>query len=176
MFHDAAHTDLLVAEPNSAGGRARNVQQVTHQARQLPHLTLNDGQGLFLNGVPAFLELKQLHGIEDGGKRIAKFMAEHSQELVFTAIQLGQFLLRLFAFGNVNDCRTAEFPLPLVVLGGNALDQRMHRLPVSEELDLAGLSGVGRQHPVAEISKRWTVFDGYELPEPPLDHGASIQA
>ena len=100
-FHDAAHGDLFLAKLNPAGDRARDVQQVTHQVRQLPHLTLNDGQGLLLNGVLAFLELKQLHGVEDGGKRVAKFMAKHGQKLVFTAVHFGQLLLRLFARGNV---------------------------------------------------------------------------
>ena len=68
--------------------------------RQLPHLTLNDGSGFLLNGVLAFLELKQLHGVEDGGKRVAKFMAEHSQKFIFAAVG---FLERMVELGILHD-------------------------------------------------------------------------
>ena len=51
-----------------------------------------------------------MHGIEDGGQGIAKFVAEHRQELVLAAVQVGQrrrLLLRqslqAAAFGDVPD-------------------------------------------------------------------------
>ena len=122
-FHDAVHGDLLLAKLNPAGDRAGDFQQVTDQVRQLPHLTLDDGQGLLLNGVLAFLELKQLHGVEDRGKRIAKFMAEHRQKLIFAAVQFGQLLLCLLPRGNIAHHGTAH--------GRTVSIMRLGRLPIA---------------------------------------------
>ena len=79
-------------------------------------------------------------------------------------------LVGALLLGDVDDRRAAEPVLPLAVPGGDALDQHIDRLAVLEDLDLAGLLGVGRQHPVAEIGKRGAVFQGHELAEPLLDH------
>ena len=77
---------------------------------------------------------------------------------------------------DVDDRRTAESLLPLAVMGGDALDQRIDRLPVLQDPDLTGLLGVGRQHPAAEIGKPSAVFRRHELAEPLVDHHAAVQA
>ena len=97
-LHDIAHADPLLAKPNAATGDARNVQQVIHQMFQLPHLTLNDIESLLLQWLFVLLQVKQLHGADQGGERVAQFMAEHRQKLVLAAVQLNQdlrLLLRL---------------------------------------------------------------------------------
>ena len=44
-------------------------------------------------------------------------------------------------------------------------DQHPNQRAVSLELDLAGVLGIGCQHPLKEISKRATIFRRHELPE-----------
>ena len=40
--------------------------------------------------VLVLLETQQLHGVEDGGQRVAEFVTQHRQELVLAAVQVGQ--------------------------------------------------------------------------------------
>ena len=88
-FHDAAHGDPFLAKLNPAGGDAGDFQQVIHEMFQLPQLTFDDAAGLLLDrGSRSLLETEQLHGVGDGGERVAQFVAEHRQELVLAVIGL----------------------------------------------------------------------------------------
>ena len=68
-------------------------------------------------------------------------------------VRCGQ-LVGALLLADVDDRRAAESLLPLAVLGGDALDQRIDRLPVLQNLDLAGLLDVGRQHPRQKSANR----------------------
>ena len=75
-----------------------------------------------------------------------------SAGLTHGTVGCGQ-LVGALRLADVDDRRTAESLLPLAVLGGDALDQHIDRLPVLQNLDLTGLLDVGRQHPRAEIGE-----------------------
>ena len=97
--------------------------------RQLPHLTLNNGLRFSLNGSSRLSGLKQLHGIEDWGQRVAKFMAEHRQKFIFAVVQVGErcsFLLHLSlqaaAFRDVTDVALNDLVMVL-------------RIDIADELD-----------------------------------------
>ena len=132
------------------------------------------GHGL-IGANDAVLIVQDGHQIRDGVEGLLPFFLGLSpggdlglQGLVGCHQLVGPLLL-----GDVDDGRTAASSLPLAVRGGDALDQHDHGLPVAEELDLAGLLGVGGQHLFAEIGKRGAVFHGHELPEPLLDRRPS---
>ncbi len=68
--------------------------------RKLPHLTLDD----VLGEVGVILVVRQLehgHGVADGRERIAQFVGEHRQKLVFSTVVLLQLFLVAFAVGHV---------------------------------------------------------------------------
>ena len=77
---------------------------------------------------------------------------------------------------DVDDRRAADPPVSPTVVDSDALDQHSDRLTVVQNLDLAGLLGIGQQYPAAEIGKHRTVFQCHELAEPLLDHHAAVQA
>ena len=77
---------------------------------------------------------------------------------------------------DVDDRRAADPPVSPAVVDSDALDQHSDRLTVVQNLDLAGLLGIGQQYPATEIGKHRTVFQGHELAEPLLDHPAAVQA
>ncbi len=85
-------------------------------------------------------------------------------------------LVGALLLGDVDDGHTAAFSLPLTAWGGDALEQHIHGLPVAKELDLAGPSVAGRQHPFAELGKGGAVLHGQELPKPLVDRRLARQA
>ncbi len=138
-FHDAAHHDPLPAKLNSPRDRAGDIQKVIQQMRQLPQLTFNDHLCFSLRRVLVLLQLQQFHGAEHGGKRIAKFMAEHRQEFIFAAIEFGQrcrmldhLSLHVATFADVTDIALDDFLMPL-------------RIDVADELDFDVVSATAFQ-------------------------------
>ena len=85
-------------------------------------------------------------------------------------------LVRALLLGDVDDRRTAKSPLPLAVLGGDALDQHIDRLPVLRSLTsqvcLVSVASTRLQ----KSANAGAVFRRHELPEPLLDHGVAVQA
>ena len=77
--------------------------------RQLPHLTLNNGAGFFLNGASAFVKLKHFHGVEDRCQGVTKFVTQHCQELVLAAIRLLECLQEGVQFFMVTLCREVGY-------------------------------------------------------------------
>ena len=101
-----------------------------------------------LQTIPVALQAQEKNGIEDGGKRVAKFMAEHRQEFILAAVQVGQrrrLLLRqslqAAAFGDVTDVALNDLVMVL-------------RIDVADELDfdLLPASAFQRQVFVADVA------------------------
>ena len=125
-LHDAAHADPLLAKPNTAGGDARDFQQVINQMFQLPDLTLYDAAALLLDWLYVLLETKQQHSVGEGGERVAQFMTKHRQKLVLAAVQVCQGLrllqrlaLQAAAFSDVVKATHSAGNLSLLILERN---------------------------------------------------------
>ena len=88
----------------------------------------------------AFRVLQQQHGIEDGGKRVAKFVAEHRQKFIFAAVEIGHRPLlpvaEAAAFGDVTDVALNDLLM-------------VFRIDIADELDFDLL-------PVALSSGKWS--------------------
>ena len=129
IFHHDAQGDRFLVKLNPTCGDARDFEQFINDLCQLSHLTLNDGGGLLkdwvldaVQTIPVAVQAQEKSGIEDGGKRVAKFMAEHRQELIFAAVQVGErrrLLLRqsleAAAFRDVTDVALNDLVLALLI-------------------------------------------------------------
>ena len=76
---------------------------------------------------------------------------------------------------DADDCCTAKFPLPLVIWGGDALDQRIHRLPRREELTRRSVE-CRSSGPVCRNRQTRDGFPGPRTGRTVLDRGLSVQA
>ena len=136
IFHHDAHGDRFLVKLNPTCGNARDFEQFINDLGQLSHLTLDDAGGLLkyrvldaLQTIPVAVQAQEKNGIEDGGKGVAKFMAEHRQELIFAAVQVGERRrlllcqsLQASAFGDVTDVALNDLVIVL-------------RIDVADELD-----------------------------------------
>ena len=91
-FDHAAKRDALPAKPDPAGTDAGDFQQVVDPVRHLSDLALDDTAGLLLDRVVILLQAQQHQSVGDRRRRVAKFVAEHGEELILAARQVGQRL------------------------------------------------------------------------------------
>ena len=77
---DLAQVGRLLVQLDLAGGDARDVEQVVDQAREVPHLALDDVPLGRAGG--AFAPRHQLERGDDRRQRVAQLVAEHGEELV----------------------------------------------------------------------------------------------
>ena len=80
----------------------------------MTHLPLDDTEGLLLELAFALVETQDLHGVGNRGEWTAEFMAEHGQELVLSAGQVGQGL-RLLACPLLQQAALVHFHAQLCV-------------------------------------------------------------
>ena len=95
-------------ELDLAARDARDVEQVVDQARQVPHLALDD-RALAFAGVDA-AQAHQLQRGQDRRQRVAQLVAEHGQELVLGAV------------GVFGACARPDQPGDVETDGGNPID------------------------------------------------------
>ena len=136
IFHHHAHGDRFLVKLNPACGNARDFKQFINDMRQLTHLTLNDAGGLLkyrvldaVQAIPVAVQAQEKSGIEDGSEGVTKFMAEHRQELILAAVQVGErrrLLLRqsleAAAFGDVTDVALNDLVVVLSIDVADELD------------------------------------------------------
>ena len=91
-FDDAFDADPFPPKPNPTGADAGDIQQIVDQVRQLTDLARDDAAGLQLDRVLVRLPAQQHQGVADRRQRVAEFVAQHRQELVLAAGQIGQRL------------------------------------------------------------------------------------
>ena len=69
-----------------AGERASGVQQIVCQARHVCDLTRDDGFGAYSHGGIRARIVQQAAGVADCAQRVAEFMTQHGEELVFGTV------------------------------------------------------------------------------------------
>ena len=108
MRHDNAECQSLFMQMDAPGREPGNLEQIIHQPCQLPDLTLDNAVRPALQRIFIVLKAQQLHSIGDRRQRVAKFVTQHREKFIFTAIQVSQgcglfqrFYLQQAAFGDV---------------------------------------------------------------------------
>ena len=136
IFHHHAHGDRFLVKLNPACGNTGDFKQFINDMRQLTHLTLNDAGGLLkyrvldaMQAIPVAVQAQEKSGIEDGSEGVTKLMAEHSQEFVLAAVQIGQRRrllpgqsLQTAAFGDVTNVALNDLVQVLPVDVADELD------------------------------------------------------
>src|SRR5205085_3257045 len=107
--YDAAHSDAILSQVDSAGADAGNLHQVIHQTRQLSDLAFNDRLRFTLELAPLRLQAQQMDSVENRREGAAKLVAEHRQEFVLARMQVRQ--LRLLASQHAVGRRQASISL-----------------------------------------------------------------
>src|SRR5581483_8335755 len=106
--YDCLHGNALLVQLQPSPRNARDIQQVIEKKRHTLHLP---GDDVVPPAAPALVrsgQIQELHGIENGGERIAQLMSEDGEKFVLAPVRLAQRLLRLLQPADVEvDSRPA---------------------------------------------------------------------
>ena len=82
--HDVRDLDQLPAKIDLPSGNARDVQQVVHEADQMPNLPIDDRA--LLRGAAVAAKRHQLKGGENRRQRVPQLVSQHGEELVLRPV------------------------------------------------------------------------------------------
>jgi hypothetical protein len=93
LVHHARQVDQLLAESHLPAADARDVEEVVHEPRHVPHLATRRRERALADTWVRAIVLEEAHGVRHRREGVPQLVREHREELVLAAVGLAQLLV-----------------------------------------------------------------------------------